>query len=112
MTLSFPTRRSSDLEKGSHLYAVFGASVAHEDEATRAVVAAQAMVGNGAEPSRVRIGIARGAVYVGAYGGDQRMTFGVIGPSVNLAARLMRSEEHTSELQSLMSLSYAVFCLK
>src|SRR3546814_10043044 len=27
-------------------------------------------------------------------------------------ARLMRSEEHTSELQSLMSISYAVFCLK
>src|SRR3546814_2045616 len=24
----------------------------------------------------------------------------------------MRSEEHTSELQSLMSISYAVFCLK
>src|SRR3546814_2054105 len=27
-------------------------------------------------------------------------------------ARLRRSEEHTSELQSLMRLSYAVFCLK
>src|SRR3546814_1582865 len=26
--------------------------------------------------------------------------------------RLNRSEEHTSELQSLMSISYAVFCLK
>src|SRR3546814_2821777 len=26
--------------------------------------------------------------------------------------RLMRSEEHTSELQSLMRISYAVFCLK
>src|SRR3546814_8012767 len=26
--------------------------------------------------------------------------------------RRMRSEEHTSELQSLMRLSYAVFCLK
>src|SRR3546814_2512480 len=25
---------------------------------------------------------------------------------------LIRSEEHTSELQSLMSISYAVFCLK
>src|SRR3546814_5628490 len=25
---------------------------------------------------------------------------------------LLRSEEHTSELQSLMSISYAVFCLK
>jgi class 3 adenylate cyclase/tetratricopeptide (TPR) repeat protein len=77
-------------EKGSHLYAVFGASIAHEDEATRAVVAAQALVGNGAGPSRVRVGIAGGAVYVGAYGGGRRMTFGVIGPSVNLAARLMQ----------------------
>src|SRR3546814_4206842 len=26
--------------------------------------------------------------------------------------RLVRSEEHTSELQSLMRISYAVFCLK
>src|SRR3546814_5952335 len=26
--------------------------------------------------------------------------------------RALRSEEHTSELQSLMSISYAVFCLK
>src|SRR3546814_4503595 len=28
------------------------------------------------------------------------------------AARAFRSEEHTSELQSLMRISYAVFCLK
>src|SRR3546814_7719546 len=27
-------------------------------------------------------------------------------------ARVARSEEHTSELQSLMRISYAVFCLK
>src|SRR3546814_9513181 len=27
-------------------------------------------------------------------------------------ARIKRSEEHTSELQSLMRISYAVFCLK
>src|SRR3546814_9466841 len=35
-------------------------------------------------------------------------------PSVNsrLAGRKWRSEEHTSELQSLMRISYAVFCLK
>src|SRR3546814_10201958 len=29
-----------------------------------------------------------------------------------LCERLARSEEHTSELQSLMRISYAVFCLK
>src|SRR3546814_8378307 len=28
------------------------------------------------------------------------------------ARRCLRSEEHTSELQSLMRISYAVFCLK
>src|SRR3546814_1410763 len=31
---------------------------------------------------------------------------------LNLALRSFRSEEHTSELQSLMRISYAVFCLK
>src|SRR3546814_4780005 len=34
-----------------------------------------------------------------------------LGPFVLLIAAL-RSEEHTSELQSLMRISYAVFCLK
>src|SRR3546814_7716435 len=33
-------------------------------------------------------------------------------PSRCTAASASRSEEHTSELQSLMRLSYAVFCLK
>src|SRR3546814_8167197 len=33
-------------------------------------------------------------------------------PSVNYAPPPTRSEEHTSELQSLMRISYAVFCLK
>src|SRR3546814_7141332 len=36
-----------------------------------------------------------------------------VGADVSRAAlRRMRSEEHTSELQSLMRISYAVFCLK
>src|SRR3546814_7065900 len=30
----------------------------------------------------------------------------------DVGARIERSEEHTSELQSLMRISYAVFCLK
>src|SRR3546814_5047800 len=30
----------------------------------------------------------------------------------NILGDVVRSEEHTSELQSLMSISYAVFCLK
>src|SRR3546814_9631633 len=32
--------------------------------------------------------------------------------AADLAGRGWRSEEHTSELQSLMRISYAVFCLK
>src|SRR3546814_7066365 len=31
---------------------------------------------------------------------------------VDAVGRIVRSEEHTSELQSLMRISYAVFCLK
>src|SRR3546814_10047142 len=33
-------------------------------------------------------------------------------PNACITARHRRSEEHTSELQSLMRISYAVFCLK
>src|SRR3546814_5117930 len=33
-------------------------------------------------------------------------------PMLRLSSRNRRSEEHTSELQSLMRISYAVFCLK
>src|SRR3546814_7468717 len=43
--------------------------------------------------------------------GDTLFAHGGISPRV-LATGLDRSEEHTSELQSLMRISYAVFCLK
>src|SRR3546814_2143852 len=44
---------------------------------------------------------------------DRRPGRGAIEPShLSYLSRLMRSEEHTSELQSLMRISYAVFCLK
>src|SRR3546814_1424633 len=35
-----------------------------------------------------------------------------VSPMASRIEREMRSEEHTSELQSLMRISYAVFCLK
>src|SRR3546814_2044574 len=38
--------------------------------------------------------------------------FEVVGDEANAILPDLRSEEHTSELQSLMRLSYAVFCLK
>src|SRR3546814_3592504 len=47
---------------------------------------------------------------------DNVMTIAeAIGDFANVRARIerrQRSEEHTSELQSLMRISYAVFCLK
>src|SRR3546814_8643535 len=33
-------------------------------------------------------------------------------PGFGMVSQVVRSEEHTSELQSLMRISYAVFCLK
>src|SRR3546814_3088179 len=58
---------------------------------------------------------------VTAAGGVQNMTpvtavltngVGSLNVSVNTGPNSLRSEEHTSELQSLMRISYAVFCLK
>src|SRR3546814_4228698 len=42
--------------------------------------------------------------------GDDSLRSGRFGPRTH--HQLGRSEEHTSELQSLMRISYAVFCLK
>src|SRR3546814_9668270 len=48
---------------------------------------------------------------IGADRGDQQLLkLAVEGDDLQLF--LQRSEEHTSELQSLMRISYAVFCLK
>ncbi|MGI9609964.1 MAG: AAA family ATPase, partial [Acidimicrobiia bacterium] len=80
-------------DKGSHLYAVFGASVSHEDESRRAVVAALKLASppedSGIEAG-VSVGVSSGVAFVGAYGGPSRMTYGVHGPSVSLAARIMQ----------------------
>src|SRR3546814_6977611 len=62
-----------------------------------------------------RVGGAQ-AIAALAYGTDRiRSVDVVVGPGNAWAAeakRQLRSEEHTSELQSLMRISYAVFCLK
>src|SRR3546814_15861123 len=44
--------------------------------------------------------------------GDQHVQRAVGLGQVNVVRGFDRSEEHTSELQSLMRISYAVFCLK
>src|SRR3546814_6582891 len=44
--------------------------------------------------------------------GDSPSFMASISVSRRVACAAVRSEEHTSELQSLMRISYAVFCLK
>src|SRR3546814_5259774 len=100
MTHSFPTRRSSDLTICPYALAGGGALFT---EKWKLSVAGQASIlalglifGDSAVRWRpIRRGISRDEPYLCAF----RFAVG-------------RSEEHTSELQSLMRISYAVFCLK
>ena len=81
-------------DKGSYLYTAFGAPVAHEDDAVRAVSAAlelQAMPPELDFIENVKIGISQGQMRTGAYGGTRRRTYGVMGDEVNMAARLMQA---------------------
>src|SRR3546814_5879145 len=62
-------------------------------------------------PDRIPIGEVRGAealALLNAWGTGHPGGIGTI----HAGSALGRSEEHTSELQSLMRISYAVFCLK
>src|SRR3546814_7039437 len=45
-------------------------------------------------------------------GSTSGIGLGIAQALARLGADIVRSEEHTSELQSLMRISYAVFCLK
>ena len=79
-------------DKGSYLYATFGAPIAHEDDAHRAVAAAFELRSPPPEIdfiSQVQIGLSRGWMHTGAYGSLTRRTYGVIGDEANVAARLM-----------------------
>ena len=79
-------------DKGNYLYAAFGAPVAHEDDATRAVSAAWDLKNLALtlkDVQDIKIGVASGRMRTGAYGGTARRTYGVLGDSVNLSARLM-----------------------
>jgi class 3 adenylate cyclase len=79
-------------DKGSYLYASFGAPIAYDDAADRAVAAAldlRDLPPPGAAGTGIQIGISRGRMRVGAYGGATRRTYGVLGDEVNMSARLM-----------------------
>jgi predicted ATPase/class 3 adenylate cyclase len=79
-------------DKGATLIACFGLPPrAHEGDAVRAVRSAHAvrgqLAGLGLLPS---IGIANGRAFCGAYGIPKRRQYSVVGPVINLAARLMQ----------------------
>src|SRR3546814_8461072 len=57
-----------------------------------------------------REGIAPGTIKIHSISTETAVAMFTLGDYAK--ARLPRSEEHTSELQSLMRLSYAVFCFK
>jgi predicted ATPase/class 3 adenylate cyclase len=81
-------------DKGSYIYAAFGAPIAHEDEAVRAASSALeiiALCGSLAYLREVKVGICQGRMRTGAYGGRTRRTYGVLGQAVNMAARLMQA---------------------
>jgi class 3 adenylate cyclase/predicted ATPase len=80
-------------DKGSYLYAAFGAPVAHDDDAINAVTAALELLKPPANLSfvhSIRIGLTQGQMYTGAYGSPLRRTYGALGDKANLAARLMQ----------------------
>jgi predicted ATPase/class 3 adenylate cyclase len=79
-------------DKGSYLYAAFGAPVALEDFSERALAASLELRTPPTEMTfinSVQIGLSQGLMYAGAYGSPVRRTYGVLGNETNVAARLM-----------------------
>src|SRR3546814_2789235 len=71
----------------------------------------------GIEPRIGGLGVLRQRRFARGVAVDLRQAAAHVGerrldPLLLLVERAARSEEHTSELQSLMRISYAVFCLK
>lgn len=80
-------------DKGSYLHIAVGAPVAHDDDTERAVAAALDLSALGGEfefIDSLKIGLSRGHMRTGAYGSADRLSYGVQGDDVNLAARLMQ----------------------
>src|SRR3546814_8897218 len=112
MTHSFPTRRSSELKPGTGTAEVQGNKLIGADVKG----ASNEKIGDVTEvlvstDGKINAIIVSVGGFLGM--GDRRVAL----PWEQLrfsseGSDLVRSEEHTSELQSLMRISYAVFCLK
>ena len=95
---------------GDGLLALFGAPVAHEDDAERAIHAALRIVddigqfsvdverGWGVQSFGVRVGVDTGLVVVGAIGTGGRVEYSALGDAVNTAARLQAEADKGSVL--------------
>src|SRR3546814_3601747 len=97
MTHSFPSRRSSDLRR------VYGAG--H----VRVLGFIRRVRELGFTPAEVRAILSLGGPAQASCSEVREIAAHHL---ERVRAKMARSEEHTSELQSLMRISYAVFCLK
>ena len=91
-------------DKGSYLFASFGAPIAHEDDAARALSVALELCSLNAvlgflDP--LKIGVTTGLTRAGAYGSVTRRAYSVLGEAVNLSARLMAAAEPGQILVSM-----------
>src|SRR3546814_1038263 len=121
LTHSCPTRRSSDLVLSNvALVDLFGDIAAGEDSGSAAAAVASDLRSAYVDQDRDDRLSALRALWDA--GDDPFDRYGRLVMTARAAARVApadktaeadaRSEEHTSELQSLMRISYAVFCLK
>ncbi len=83
-------------DKGLSVVAAFGLpSYTHEDDAVRAVLAAQEMTANLASLGiDASCGVATGLTFYGLCGLESRQQFTMVGPVMNAAARLMQAADH------------------
>src|SRR3546814_13270634 len=101
LTHSIPSRRSSDLEKSASGSAIeVSASFVSGSALSRSDSAISTSTTSGSVSQRIISGLATSS------------SAGASAGRISGANVAIRSEEHTSELQSLMRISYAVFCLK
>src|SRR3546814_4449252 len=112
MTHSFPTRRSSDLLIEQVLVNLLDNAAKYSPQRSRITISARlqdnTVIAQVCDQGAGIPADAQEAVFDVFYrlrAGDRETAGSGLGLSI-------RSEEHTSELQSLMRISYAVFCLK
>src|SRR3546814_4213269 len=122
MTHSFPTLRSSDLRPGYYTYAdssgnfeitnlkegTYRLYALKEENDSRLYDDTKELIGFLEEPLTLQGDTLLPKIHLATM---EQAQLEVLNER-NQDARLTRSEEHTSELQSLMRISYAVFCLK